>query len=87
MAYKDSHMCKNLKTTINDKNVNAIYITTVTLVNNGNVALSRPDFKAETNHQRIEGRHMESVFVDKINTTANSRIALVKRRGRISKTR
>lgn len=81
MAYKDSQMRKNLKITINGKNVNELYITTVTLVNNGNATLSRPDFKAETDPLRIEGKHMESVFVDKINTTANSRIALVKRRG------
>lgn len=81
MAYKDSQMRKDLKITINGKNVNELYITTVTLVNNGNATLSRPDFKAESDPLRIDGRHIESVFVDKINTTANSRITLLKRRG------
>lgn len=81
MAYKDSQMRKDLKITINGKNVNELYITTVTLVNNGNATLSRPDFKAETDPLRIDGRNMESVFIDKINTTANSRITLIKRRG------
>ncbi len=81
LAYKDSQLRKNLKITINGKNVNELYITTISLVNNGNATLSRPDFKAESDPLRIEGRHIESVFVDKINTTANSRIRLVKRRG------
>lgn len=81
MAYKDSQIRKDLKITINGKNVNELYITTVTLVNNGNATLSRPDFKAESDPLRIEGRHLESVFVDKINTTANSRITLLKTRG------
>lgn len=81
MAYKDSQMHKKLKITVNGKNVNELYITTITLLNNGNATLSRPDFKAESDPLRIEGKHMESVFVDKINTTVNSRITLVKRRG------
>ena len=81
MAYKDSQMRKKLKITVNGKNVNELYITTITLLNNGNATLSRPDFKAESDPLRIEGKHMESVFVDKINTTVNSRITLVKRRG------
>lgn len=81
LAYKDSQLRKNLKITINGKNVNELYITTISLVNNGNATLSRPDFKAESDPLRIEDRHIESVFVDKINTTANSRISLKKRRG------
>ncbi|MBD5400497.1 hypothetical protein HDR61_01990 [bacterium] len=81
MAYKDNHLRKNLKITINDKNVNELYITTISLINNGNTALGRNDFRAESDPIRIEGRHIESVFVDKINTTANSRVALKKRRG------
>jgi len=81
MAYKDSQMRKNLKITINGKNVNELYITTIALVNNGNATLTRPDFKAESDPLRIEGRHIESVFVDKMNTNANSRIRLIKRRG------
>lgn len=81
MAYKDSQLRKKLKITINGKNVNELYITTISLVNNGNSALTRPDFKEESDPLRIEGRRMESVFVDKINTTANSKVKLVKRRG------
>jgi len=81
MAYKDTQMRKNLKITINGKNVNELYITTITLVNNGNATLTRPDFKEESDLLRIERRHMESVFVDKMNTNANSRIRLIKRRG------
>lgn len=81
MAYKDSQMRKKLKITIDGKNVNELYITTIALVNNGNATLTRPDFKAESDPLRIEGRHIESVFVDKMNTNANSRIRLIKRRG------
>ncbi len=81
MAYKDSQMRKKLKITINGKNVNELYITTISLINNGNATLTRPDFKAEADPLRIEGRHIESVFVDKMNTSANSRIRLIKRRG------
>lgn len=81
MAYKDSQLRKKLKITINGKNVNELYITTISLINNGNSALTRPDFKEESDPLRIEGRRMESVFVDKINTTANSKVKLVKRRG------
>lgn len=81
MAYKDSQLRKDLKITINGKNVSELYITTITLVNNGNGTLSRPDFAAESDPLRIEGRHIESVFVDKINTSVNSRIKLLKSRG------
>lgn len=81
MAYKDNHLRQNLKITINGKNVSELYITTITLVNNGNTALSRHDFRAESDPVRIMGHRIESVFIDKINTTANSKITLKKTHG------
>jgi len=80
LAYKDSQLRKKLKITINGKNVNELYITTISLINNGSGALTRHDFRAESDPVRIEGRRMESVFVDKLNTTANSKISLKKTR-------
>ena len=58
LAYKDSQLRKNLKITINGKNVNELYITTISLVNNGNATLSRPDFKAESDPLRLSLIHI-----------------------------
>jgi len=81
MAYRDTNLKKKLKITINGKNVNELYITTISLINDGNTTLTRDDFRDESDPVRISGRHIESVFIDKINTTANSRVKLIKSRG------
>ncbi len=80
LASKDNNLKNKLKITINDKNVSELYITTISIVNNGNSIVSRGDTREESDPIRIEGRNIESIFVDKINTTANSKVKLKRRK-------
>ncbi|MBD5391305.1 hypothetical protein HDR66_00705 [bacterium] len=81
LAHNEMNLRGKMKISINDKNVRSLYITTVTLINNGGATLNRGDLREETNPVRIMGRNIEAVFVDKINTTTNARVKLVRRRG------
>ena len=80
LASKDNYLKNKLKITLNDKSVNEVYITTLSIINNGNAILSRDDPRAESDPLRIEGHNIETVFIDKINTTANSKVSLMRRK-------
>ncbi len=80
LASKDSNLKNKLKITLNDKSVNEVYITTLSIINNGNAILGRDDPRAESDPVRIEGKNIESVFIDKMNTTANSKVSLTRRK-------
>lgn len=80
LASKDSHLKNKLKITLNDKSVNEVYITTMSIINNSNAILERLDPRAESDPLRIEGAHIETVFIDKMNTTANSKVTLTRRK-------
>lgn len=80
LASKDTGLKNKLKITLNDKNVDEVYITTLEIINNGNSILSRDDMRAESDPLRIVGRNIETVFIDKMNTTANSKVTLTRRK-------
>lgn len=80
LAAQDKHLKNKLKITLNDKNVEEVYITTLSIINDGNAILERLDPRAESDPLRVEGAHIETVFIDKINTTANSKVTLTRRK-------